>query len=454
MPRSSFFKAFLAPALTLALFSANENSGGRTTVFDETLRAFSFAARGLTEDESKTFFQGSRLFNRDFPSGLGPFYAARSCLACHFMDGRAEPAKSGQPAVSLVLKLSLHGKGAHGEPIPEPVYGNELSPLAKDDFIEEGTVFISYEPVPGKYDDGSPYELLKPKLGIQNLGYGPLATNVLFSPRIAPALIGLGLLEAIPEKTILGFAGEQAALGLRGKPNRVWDRRKNQFALGRFGWKANEPSVEQQVARALSSDLGITSALFRMENATFIQKKIREETNPLHSKNPPRSPEIDEGDFAKLVFYSRTLAVPARRIPSDPPTEEKISLGEKLFKKARCAACHRSEIETGHSDVSAALSTNRIHPYTDLLLHDMGEGLADGRPDFEAGGSEWRTAPLWGIGMIPVVNGHSRLLHDGRARGVAEAILWHGGEAENAKESFRNMTRAEREALISFVESL
>ncbi|MBL8993943.1 MAG: c-type cytochrome, partial [Spirochaetia bacterium] len=173
-----------------------------------------------------------------------------------------------------------------------------------------------------------------------------------------------------------------------------------------------------------------------------------------HSKNPPRHPEINEGDFSKLVFYSRTLAVPARRIPSDPILKEKISQGEKLFENAKCAACHRSEMETGPSSTTKALSTNRIRPYTDLLLHDLGEGLADNRPDFEATGRQWRTAPLWGIGMIPVVNEHSRLLHDGRARGVDEAVLWHGGEAKASKEIFRKMTRPEREALTAFVMSL
>ncbi|MBL8993343.1 MAG: thiol oxidoreductase, partial [Spirochaetia bacterium] len=282
MPRFPFSAAFLAPAAALVFLTANPSndadvrlSGGRATVFDETLRAFSFSARGLSEDESQMFFQGSRLFNRDFVSGLGPFYNTRSCLGCHFMDGRAEPPRPGQAAISLVLKLSLPGKGLHGEPIPEPRYGNELSPLANDEFAEEGKVFVEYETISGKYGDGSSYALSKPKYRIQALGYGDPASNVLISPRIAPALVGLGLLEAVPEKTILAFAEEQTALGLRGRPNRVWDIRKNQFALGRFGWKANEPSIEQQVARALSGDLGITSTLFRKENATVQQRKIR-----------------------------------------------------------------------------------------------------------------------------------------------------------------------------------
>lgn len=465
MPRLPLLTMFLAPAVALAFLAANPSndleapdqarlSGGRTTVLDETLRAFSFSARGLSENEAKTFFQGSRLFNRDFVSGLGPFYATRSCLACHFMDGRAEPPASGQPAISLVLKLSVPGKIRHGEPLPEPIYGTELSPLANAGFAEEGKVFVDYENVSGKYGDGSSYLLLKPKIHTSHLGYGDLASNVLFSPRIAPALIGLGLLEAVPEKTILAFAGEQTSLGLRGKPNRVWDYRKNRFALGRFGWKANEPSVEQQVAHALSSDLGVTSELFPEENVTAVQRRKRAEKKPAENTPPTRAPEIGRADFDRLVFYSRTLAVPARCLPSETVAKEKIALGETLFQSARCAACHRSFLDTGSSDISVALATNRIHPYTDLLLHDLGEGLADNRPDFEASGSQWRTAPLWGIGMIPVVNEHSRLLHDGRARGVAEAILWHGGEAEGSKEIFRNMTRSEREALTAFVMSL
>src|SRR5690606_2478175 len=208
------------------------------------------------------------------------------------------------------------------------------------------------------------------------------------------------------------------------------------------GWKANQPSVEQQIAAAAAGDIGLTTALVPADACTDSQAACRESANG-------GVPEVSDAFLAKLLLYSRSLAVPNRRHIDDP----QVIRGQALFESSGCAGCHRITVRTGPHEL-AQVANQTIHPFTDLLLHDMGEGLADGRPDFEADGREWRTPPLWGLGLIHTVNGHEFLLHDGRARGIAEAILWHGGEAEVAREQFRHLPKPQREALIAFLKSL
>jgi CxxC motif-containing protein (DUF1111 family) len=261
---------------------------------------------------------------------------------------------------------------------------------------------------------------------------------------VAPAVFGVGLLEAVPEAHILAAADpdDTDGDGISGRPNQVADVVNGGTSLGRFGWKANVPSVEQQNAGAFHGDIGITSALFPDENCPPEQVACG-------SALSGGVPELDAAKLDRVTFYTRTLAVPARRDVGQPVTTE----GQELFASLGCASCHLPELRTGESDI-AALSNQVIHPYTDLLLHDMGPGLADGRPDGEASGSEWRTAPLWGIGLVDTVNGHTRFLHDGRARNLSEAILWHGGEAQASADAFRASPARARDALIAFLESL
>jgi len=273
---------------------------------------------------------------------------------------------------------------------------------------------------------------------------------------VAPQLIGVGLLEAIPEAEILRNAEEQAAAGgpIRGVPNRVWDATVQREVLGRFGWKANVGSIAHQTAGAFAGDIGITSTLFPDEACTAKQKDCRAAPRGAQGQRP----EIDDETFAQVVFYQATLAPPARRDAADP----QVRRGQALFERAQCALCHRPSYVTGSGSAgdtfppiaSPALARQTIYPYTDLLLHDLGEGLADHRPDFRADGRQWRTPPLWGVGLIPDVNGHQRLLHDGRARGVLEAVLWHGGEAETSRRQVLQFSAEERAALVRFVESL
>jgi CxxC motif-containing protein (DUF1111 family) len=258
------------------------------------------------------------------------------------------------------------------------------------------------------------------------------------SPRLALPIIGMGLLQAIPEDYILGLADldDDDGDGISGRPNLVAG------ALGRFGWKANVANVEQQVAAAFLGDIGITSDLAPNESCTSAQTACQEAPHG-------GTPEIESELFDQVVFYSKTLAVPARRDLDDPD----VRAGARQFLDLGCASCHQPSHVTGDDD-NPALAGQVIFPYTDLLLHDMGPDLSDVRPDGLAGGSEWRTPPLWGLGLNEAVNGHEFFLHDGRARSVEEAILWHGGEAETSKNGFVNLTAEQREQLLSFLGSL
>ena len=431
-----------------------ELSGGATTVTDTTRAAFSFSARNLTAEERGDFTVGKNLFGDNWvtaPSstsardGLGPIYNALSCGSCHFHDGRGRPPEAGEgEMLSSLVRLSVPGATEHGGPSPEPTYGGQLQPRSILGVPAEGGTTVTWEEVAGAYADGESFSLRRPTIAFHDLAFGPMAADVLTSLRVAPAIFGLGLIEAIPETSIEANADPDDADGdgISGRANRVWDQAAGAVRLGRFGWKANQPSIRQQTAGAFLGDIGITTSLFGDRECGPTQTACLAALDG-------GAPELEDRLLDFVVFYGRTLAVPARRDVTDPT----VLRGKAIFHEAGCAGCHVPSFETGASDI-AALAHQRIWPYTDLLLHDMGEGLADGRPDFEATGREWRTPPLWGLGLLETVSRHEYLLHDGRARGVAEAILWHGGEGERAREAFRTMPRADRDALVRFMESL
>ena len=265
------------------------------------------------------------------------------------------------------------------------------------------------------------------------------------SPRVAPATIGMGLLEAVPEASILALSDPEDANedGISGRPNYVRNVRSGQLTLGRFGWKANQPSVEQQAAAAFLGDIGITSSLFPNKNCPAGQEACRQAPSG-------GSPEVPDERLEKVTIYIQTVAVPAMRDVDD----EQVQQGARLFVQTQCALCHTPRQETGDTHPLEPLRNQVLFPYTDLLLHDMGEGLADHRPDGQASGTEWRTPPLWGIGLVEKVSKHTMFLHDGRARNLEEAILWHGGEAEESRGQFMTLTKDERNALIRFLESI
>lgn len=428
--------------------------GGETTVFDTSPNAFSLSARNMTPERRSTFFVGNSFFKEnwviapastDGRDGLGPLYNARSCSGCHLLDGRGTPPDTAQePLVSVLVRLSVPGQTDHGDPAPEPVYGGQLQPKAIPGVTPEGDAFVSYEEVAGTFADGEAYQLRRPTYSFA-LGRGAMDAAVMTSPRGAPQMIGLGLLEAIPEAMIVAAADPDDADGdgISGRTNLVWDVVLQQLVLGRFGWKANQPNLKQQTAGAFLGDMGISTSLFATQECSSAETDCA-------AAPDGGAPECSEHIRDAVTFYSMTLAPPARRDWQEP----EVLQGKQLFAKAGCAACHTPKFETGNLEGFPELSGQTIRPYTDLLLHDMGEELADGRPDFAADGQEWRTPPLWGIGLIAVVNGHTNLLHDGRARGVSEAILWHGGEADASREAYRTMSPEDRHALVRFVESL
>lgn len=437
----------------LAAEDREQFSGGDATVFNVSEEAFGFSITSLTLDEQTDFGVGNSFFRQSWVSapssttardGLGPFFNAISCASCHFKDGRGRPpAFDGELGKGLLLRFSLNGQDANGLTFPDPIYGNQLQDNAILGQTPEGQFKISYQQIAETLGDGTIITLQKPIYTVTNLGYGSLA-NVQVSPRVANQIIGLGLLEAIPESTILAFADENDSNkdGISGKPNYVHDFATNSTQLGRFGWKSNQPNVRQQVASALSGDMGITSTLFPNESGPF---GVDLTTIPNGG-----TPEISEINLNRMALYSQTLAVPARRNYN----EQNVLKGKKTFETIQCSSCHIQKIQTGNTHAIASLRNQTIRPYTDLLLHDMGESLADNATDFKATGSEWRTQPLWGIGLIKMVNKHTNLLHDGRAKNVEEAILWHGGEAQNAKDKYKKLSKADRDDLLAFIESL
>jgi len=435
------------------------------TTSDHGAGAYTVAAVPLTAHEAERFRAGRRMFADTWvlPTeiigvwGLGPTFNENSCSACHLNNGRAKAPGAGQEvAGGMLLRLSIPGATPEGAPMPHPSYGDQLQNRGATRSVpEEGKAFVTYAAKEVSFADGEKSVLRAPSIEVRGLRFGELGPDTMFSPRIAPQMVGLGLLEAVPEESVLALAQTQPQQGVSGKPNYVWDYEAGKRALGRFGWKASQPSVRQQVAAAFLGDIGATTPIFPEENCPAVQSACL--TGPSASRCS--TPGGCEGQYRAEVLPSRlynvTLylqgaAVPTRRNLNVP----EVTRGEALFVQANCAACHVPTLRTGDKAGVAAAANQVLHAYTDLLLHDMGDDLADGRPDYAADGREWRTPPLWGIGLLPVVSGHSELLHDGRARTVTEAILWHGGEAASAREAFRTMPKSDRGALVRFVESL
>ena len=424
-------------------------AGGATTIFSAASQAFELPAPNLDGARLDKHLAGDVAFGDSFVtapapifSGLGPIFNNNACDSCQPKNGRGRPPRDGERMASMFLRVSLPGTDSlTGGPLAVPGMGTQLQHLANFGVLPEADVVISEEFSDGMFGDGEAFELRRLHFRIENPTQ-PLPDTVLTSPRTALPVFGRGLLEAIDEGTILGLADEDDADGdgISGRPNWVWDVVRQQTALGRFGWKANNPNLLQQTFTAYNQDMGVTNPFLPQEIA-FGQ---------IQDDGLADDPEIDLETVDVATFYVQTLAVPARRNLDDPQVQH----GEDLFHEAQCTGCHIPTIRTGVLAGVPEVSNQTIHPYTDLLLHDMGDGLADGRPDFVATGREWRTPPLWGIGLTRRAQGHTLFLHDGRARNLTEAILWHGGEAEAAREAFRLMPVDERQALLTFLESL
>ena len=437
--------------------AGEEYSGGDTTVFQEGQNAFSMPLSNLSRESRRAHIVGNSFFSKNWVvanastgdrDGLGPLFHARSCSGCHIRDGRGAPPEEGELMTGLLFRLSIPGKGENGLPIGDPHYGTQLGVRSVPGLEPEGDVEISYELLKGAFTDGTTYTLQRPVYRLQPIpGGSPPHQDLMMSPRIAPPLHGLGLLEVITEETILSNTDplDSNNDGISGRANWVWNAETEQLELGRFGWKSNEPDLRQQTASAFLADIGITSSIRPLDDLTESQFATLKEEVILDSEA-----ELDDKILDRVVLYLQTLAPPARRDWTDP----EVLRGKELFHKANCVACHIPELSTGNSECLPELAKQTIRPYTDLLLHDMGADLADNRPDFEATGTEWRTPPLWGIGLTEAVNGHTRFLHDGRARNLEEAILWHGGEAEESQQFYLDLPEQDRAALLSFLQSL
>jgi len=422
-------------------------SGGAATVFDETAGAFGHMVASLNANDINAHELGDAAVEQSFVtapapvnSGLGPVFSNVSCISCHHNDGKGSPT-AGLVNSSLLIRLSIIGNDQHGGPLAVPGFGTQLQDLAVFGRQPEAKVSIRYTYENISLPGGKIVELRKPEYSLVN-PYQPLPAVYMMSPRMAPPFFGLGLLQNIPEQTILSFADENDSNGdgISGRPNYVWDPVLHKITLGRFGLKANTATILTQVAGAYNQDMGITNSVFPTESSA----------GQLQYDGLNDDIELPDSILQAAAFYVKTLAVPARRKVTDP----EVLAGEVLFKQANCSGCHIPTMQTGVDVTLAAVSNQRIHPYTDLLLHDMGPGLADERPDFIASGSEWKTPPLWGIGLFAKTNGVPFYLHDGRARTLEEAILWHAGEAEQSKQQFIALSQANRNKLLAFIQSL
>lgn len=445
-------------------------AGAATSIDPVTEDSFSHISANIPFEEEQNFKLGNALFRKLWVSspsstqasdGLGPLFNARSCMSCHVNDGRGKPPEGGPSALSMFLRLSRAARTPEEEKaianadilnFPDPVYGHQLQDLAVPGLAAEGRMTIRYDEETVTLGDGETVSLRRPHYAATNLAYGPLDASTTISARVAPAMIGLGLIEAIPAADILAHADPDDADGdgISGKAAVVRDHRSGEIALGRFGWKAQNATVRDQNADAFANDIGISTPDHPdahgdctetekkcLAMPTGVQKRLGKEEAP--------GPILD-----LVTFYSENLAVPARRKASFPKTLK----GKRIFYETGCISCHVPKFVTRRDVAEKAQSFQLIWPYSDFLLHDMGDGLADGQPVGLASGREWRTPPLWGIGLTRTVSGHSFFLHDGRARDLNEAILWHGGEAEKARNAFSALSKDDRAALITFLESL
>ena len=442
--------------------------GAGTSRKDVNRDAFSQSSANLTFEEEGSFKLGNALFRKNWVSspsstqasdGLGPLFNERACQNCHLKDGRGRPPE-GAGSTSMFLRLARDAGSAEEAALadhkvlnfPDPVYGTQLQELAVPGLKGEGRMRVDYSEVKVTLGDGTVASLRKPSYSAENLGYGPLNPRTTLSPRLTPPMIGLGLIEQIAPADILAHADpdDRDGDGVSGRPNIVRDGPSGELTLGRFGWKAQTASIRQQAADAFAGDIGISTPEMPKHwgDCSEAQKDCLALPNGVQQRlgtaeAPP--PVVD-----LVTFYAQNLAVPARR----DLDKTDVLAGKKQFYAMGCISCHTPKFVTLRGTPNKAQAFQLIWPYSDFLLHDMGEGLADRQRVGDASGSEWRTPPLWGIGLTTIVNGNSFYLHDGRARTLAEAILWHGGEGQKARDRFAGGAVADREALIEFLESL
>ncbi|WP_375452519.1 di-heme oxidoredictase family protein [uncultured Devosia sp.] len=450
--------------------SENLQAGKGTTKKAVTADAFSHFMANLSFEQEETFKLGNALFRKIWVSspsstqasdGLGPLFNARGCQSCHLKDGRGHPPTAGGDGVSMFLRLSvppgaddkrLAMDGVIAGEVGDPTYGTQLQDFAVPGLKAEGRMVIDYADAPVTLGDGSVVTLRAPHYSVADLAYGALAKDVMMSPRVASPMIGLGLVEQIAAEDILAHADPRDldGDGISGKPNWTVDPASRSVMLGRFGWKAGMPTIRAQSAAAFAGDIGISTPLDDLPHGDCTTLQPACLALPTGAQARLGASEAPDPVLDLVTFYAQTLGVPERRDVGDPA----VLRGKQAFYDSGCASCHVPKFVTSREAPEPIHQFQLIWPYSDFLLHDMGDGLADNRPEGQANGHEWRTPPLWGIGLTQTVSGHTQLLHDGRARNLTEAVLWHGGEAQGARDTFAALPQATRDDLIAFLESL
>jgi len=448
--------------------------GGETSWTGATGRnAFLRQSANMSFEKRLDFKLGEALFQRLWVTaptrtkaadGLGPLFNSRACSGCHIRNGRGHPVDENDSeagATSMLLRLSIPPQTAEQlrdhldgklATIPDPVYGGQFQDFSIPGIQAEGRVKVTYTTTDVLLTGGETVTLRNPSYEMTDLAYGPLHPDIMVSPRLAPPMIGLGLLEAIPDSTLMAASDPQDkdGDGISGRLNQVWDIAKSEMAIGRFGWKAGMPTLDQQNQNAFQFDIGLSTPLYPNASGDCTTAQTDCITAPDGDDEEFEGLEVHSVMTDLVLYYARNIAPPARSNANDAD----VLAGEKIFDAIGCASCHTPRYDLPERADMPEQSGQVIWPYTDLLLHDMGDGLADHRPEAQASGSEWRTPPLWGIGRAQEIDPRARFLHDGRARTILEAILWHGGEAENARGAVTTLPPSERGKLLAFLKSL
>jgi len=442
-------------------FSISETApGGGMTTKQLSNRSFIYPGPAADKMTQLQFWTGFSLFRDPWviaPSstkdrdGLGPLFNTRSCVSCHDAGSRGKLPEAGE-VIPQALVIRLGSTDENNKSV-DPVYGGQIQPRAINVFHKtkenrakaEAWLNIQINHIAGTFADGTAYSLTKPDYELTRMAHGDLASHIALSPRHAPNVFGMGLLDAIKKEDLLAQEDPNGD-GISGVYNRVPNQLTGETEIGRFGFKAKHPNLHQQVAAAFRDDIGITSELFPEESCTQVQADCTE----VAKLGGHDGVEIPDKLLNLVTTFSQLLAVqPARNLN----TKTKLA-GRELFYQLDCQGCHTPSYTTDPNYPVESLANQTIWPYTDLALHDMGPELADGVYEFEAKGTEWRTPPLWGIGLQQEYTGQQRYLHDGRARTIEEAILWHGGEAKASQQQYIKLSRTQRQQLLSFLRSI
>lgn len=477
------------PMQQLITFDPQEvKQGGDTGISIVSSESYSMPSSNLTASRKGDFFVGNAFFKQpwviapastDSRDGLGALFNVAACQSCHIKDGRGHaPMTAADDADSLLIRLAMPAttdeqrkqlQNSLIEKVVHPNYGGQLQDRGIQGVPAEARIQIQWTDKPMTFADGHVETLRAPTFNLTNPGYGPFDNELMVSPRVALPMIGLGLLDQIPDADIKKQAvsnhkkADDDGNLIRGKFNLAMDPQTGKVGLGRFGWKAGQTKLLTQNQSAFNEDMGLTSSIRPHESCMPTQIECLKATTGADDQGNGK-PAVEVSDeVAKFVeFYTRNLAVPHRRNADD----KQVLAGKKRFYDMGCQSCHTPRYQLPKTaDDHLEQHGQVIYPYTDLLLHDMGDDLADRtiagklppkdtQVEFLANSYEWRTPALWGIGLAQTVDSQATFLHDGRARTLMEAVLWHGGEAARQREQVLKLDKQGRAELTAFLKSL